>query len=641
MTDAAKRRNKMSKKHRKNNQHTAGKNNIIESNVAQSNVLNLILAVISVLGISLFFLSSSGSITNILFLVILFYFYRRYGFCGTKRQKIFSLSMAGIFSLLSALGKISRSDENITDTLGRYTDSVVKDAFHHEITLSGWKSPGNIILMLIMVMGIFIVLYFLFLSFFRIYEDLCKADRPEKHKFPIKLFGISFIFIIICWIPYLILNYPGVVAFDTITQYKQILGLMPYSNHHPLFHTFFMKICYDIGMKLFGNINAGVGLCSFAQMCIVSLIFSYVIAVLYKNGVKLKYCICILAFYALVPINGQQAVTILKNFLYSGFVLLLSVLFYQIFICREDNRFLDVIFPVSIFLATTFRSNGRIMFILCLPFIFMCLKNFAKKKRIYLIVSALFPLVLSFVITGYVFPALGFETHDTVESLHMPMQHIARTVIECEDELTPADIEGIKKFCASDMEEIKKTYNCRHANAIKELMRREGKNEVISANKADFLKFYLALGIRHPLPYIKAEIDMTVGYFNSDIQYIYTMMYGVYKNDLGITQYFPDDSIVCQKFRKFCEVFRYVPLYGNLFNPPTVFLLIIFITGVLLYAKKYVYIMVSLPVLMDLVTIFLAAPIHAQVCYVYSQLITIPLILAVFYMSFFNKKISA
>lgn len=35
---------------------------------------------------------------------------------------------------------------------------------------------------------------------------------------------------------------------DSINQFEQVLGVIPYSNHHPFVHTMLIKLLYQIGL---------------------------------------------------------------------------------------------------------------------------------------------------------------------------------------------------------------------------------------------------------------------------------------------------------------------------------------------------------------------------------------------------------
>ena len=79
-------------------------------------------------------------------------------------------------------------------------------------------------------------------------------------------------FIFLAWIPYFLNYYPGVISADSMSQICQSLGIIGVTNHHPVFHTFFISIAMNMG-KLMGNYNIAVAIYSVAQMNVAAGIF--------------------------------------------------------------------------------------------------------------------------------------------------------------------------------------------------------------------------------------------------------------------------------------------------------------------------------------------------------------------------------
>ena len=48
-------------------------------------------------------------------------------------------------------------------------------------------------------------------------------------------FGLLF-----CWLFWFLYQFPGVLTPDSISQFSQATGLIPFSNHHPILHTLFV-----------------------------------------------------------------------------------------------------------------------------------------------------------------------------------------------------------------------------------------------------------------------------------------------------------------------------------------------------------------------------------------------------------------
>ena len=71
---------------------------------------------------------------------------------------------------------------------------------------------------------------------------------------------------LLCWLPYFLYEYPGVMTPDSINQYAQIIGAYQLSNHHSIVHTALIGMFYNIGLSLTGNLHTGLALYTIAQM---------------------------------------------------------------------------------------------------------------------------------------------------------------------------------------------------------------------------------------------------------------------------------------------------------------------------------------------------------------------------------------
>ena len=120
----------------------------------------------------------------------------------------------------------------------------------------------------------------------------------DKHPF---LF--SFLFIFICYLPYIICFYPVILNYDSGYQIREMLGLHTFyldsvilldesvtlTNFNPLIHTFLLGGLFKFGYTL-GNQNFGLFLYTIIQLSIVISVFAYTIVYLKKQ----KYMIILL-----------------------------------------------------------------------------------------------------------------------------------------------------------------------------------------------------------------------------------------------------------------------------------------------------------------------------------------------------------
>lgn len=597
-------------------------------------VNQVVYALLSAVALNFVFLYSTGNIFNLFFFFVFWFLYKKYGIPNLKTRSGRCACLGGLFfSAIFSLGRVGRTNESLLDALSRFKESILKDEYASVVSLSGYSSFPDKLALGTMFVGLWLTFWFIFEQLMK-YIEIKSDISPDYKKSYIKKRYFWFIagIIAICWLPYLIINYPGVLTADSIYQISQIEGDNVLNNKHPLIHTGLISVCWQFARVLELDSNIGVALYSVIQMCILALIDSYTIVVLYKYGLKVKYCICIVAYFALLPLNAMSAITMWKDILFAGFVLWFSTLLFEIFICGENSRKYIILLSISGFFMIMFRSNGIIAYFLCLFFIFLVFKKKCSKE---MMVWLFIPVIMSLVISGPIYSVFHIEKGNIVEALSMPLQHIARVVVDCETELSESQIEQIEELAPLD--DIKRFYNCRFSDPIKSLMWICESDIKIAENKTEFLKLYLELGSQYPKEFLLAEIDATLGYWYSELQY-HTMAMGGYPNGYGITWIFDIHPEWWNILSDWCNLYREIPILGCLYNMGTVFLIILLICICDIYLKKYTNLIISIPVIMTWCTIMIAAPLHAEMRYVYSSMVCVPLIIGNFVLSIQSQK---
>ena len=219
---------------------------------------------------------------------------------------------------------------------------------------------------------------------------------------------------------------------DSISQYSQAMGLTGYSDHHPFAHTLLIKLFLSLGMALFNNVYAAIACYTIFQMVLMALLLCYCLCILYRYGAGRKLCLLFLIFYACVPYNGSFAVTMWKDVLFSGFLLLFALCIYRLLhLYPSDEKLkkqpgLLALLLLSGLLVCLFRSNGLYVFLLTSPFLVIVLRREWKL----LLPGLLIVAALALCIKGPVYDAIGVAEPAFSESLSIPAQQIARVVHE-------------------------------------------------------------------------------------------------------------------------------------------------------------------------------------------------------------------
>jgi len=301
------------------------------------------------------------------------------------------------------------------------------------------RKPLNIT-MFIFLFIILIILFKYILIKINYFLEKYKEKKDKPHNRILLLFdehpiAFSIIFMIICWLPYIIAYYPGILNKDNVYQVKQFFGIdNKYSyyvnlidknqiitNHHPYLHTILLGTCIKIGMRM-NNVNLGFFIFTSLQVLLFLLTMSYSIYYLKKNNINYKYRFILLLIYSLVPLFPFYAITLVKDSIYSCFFLLYIIILHSIIKNELNTKNMVQIVIISILLFL-FRNNGFYIFLLSFPF--LLIKN--KKKFNYIIVI----LIVFFSYEAYnkvILPSLKVTPTSIRETLSIPFQQTARYI---------------------------------------------------------------------------------------------------------------------------------------------------------------------------------------------------------------------
>lgn len=220
-----------------------------------------------------------------------------------------------------------------------------------------------------------------------------------------------FLLLLACWLPWFLYHFPGVMTPDSLSQYSQAMGMTGYSNHHPFVHTLLIRLFTSLGNALFHNVYAGIACYTVFQMTAMALIIVTCIRVLIRCRAGKTLCFVFLLFYALVPYNGIFAVTMWKDILFSGILLLFVLCIYQFLPLYREGKplytkpLLFLSFLLWGILVCLMRSNGLYVTAAAAPFL---LAAFRKQWKL-LLPSLLLILGSAMLIKGPVMDSLGVE----------------------------------------------------------------------------------------------------------------------------------------------------------------------------------------------------------------------------------------
>lgn len=480
----------------------------------------------------------------------------------------------------------------------------------------------------LLVIPIFLVLFAfitgLLCVFLYYYRRLVAIDSEAQGLNYKKLFFVYLGLILVAWLPYFIIFFPGNASPDSIDQWAQATGVIKLSNHHPVFHTLIIRL------STFISGDRSPWAYSLMQMLLMSSAMAFVVTWLRKKGLKKYFVWLVLAFFALHPINGMYSITMWKDVLFSGSVMILTLAIAEIVLSRGKSllsNFYFWLFSISAVCVANLRSNGALVAVLSLFFILILFKKYRKKLAI-----ALMIVLSSIVIRSVVVAALDVPNPKIRESLAIPIQQVSRVVV-ASGKISKSDVKLISKVMPID--EIKLSYANNTVDPVK--FNPNFNNDELENNKFDYLKLWFRIMLENPKLYIKAYLDETRGYWDP-MAYNWSIFYGIEKDNFNLMDLDNSNSVQEKYAIKFIEktqsLIAFKPFWsGAIYNYVMIFMLI-----AMFYVskrKKWLYLLVATPFLLNWLTLLIATPTANNARYIYCSFLVSPIVI---FLSIYNNK---
>lgn len=466
-------------------------------------------------------------------------------------------------------------------------------------------------------LGFFICFYKLLLLLFSFSADkdtlkevLYRKDGGIRH-----LPFYCFLGCLLCWLPYFLYEYPGIMTPDSLNQLEQVLSLTAYSNHHPFVHTMIFKLFYHIGFALTSNMVTAVSFYTFFQMCFLAYSIYYFLKTLDSFLIRPGILIAITLFYALVPYHAVFSVTLWKDIPFAAVVLLFSCSMFRMLHERKPSTLLMFFF--SGFMICLLRSNGWYGFLFCLPFLL-----FYYRKHIKTTLPVILGILLAACIVRYpVMNALRVTPPDLVESLSIPIQQIA-AVLARDRALEEEQLFLIEQVI--DTTYVKDLYNPMFADNMKELVR-AGNPDYLCAHKGEFLKLWFSLGTAYPGDYLKAYINQTYGYWYPDSFYPVADGEGISATSLGVSHTpLIGGPLVIKGKEIALKLGSMLPIYSLLWSMGIAFWFFLFCIGNVFARNEKAKLICYLPSFALFLTVMIATPVATDFRYVYFMVFSTP-----------------
>lgn len=467
------------------------------------------------------------------------------------------------------------------------------------------------------------LLYFLAgcLLFFDLY--LISVDSKIKNGMTMEVLPISkwnkknwllySIILFIAWIPSLVTYFPGIVPDDATVSMAIVFGEMPWDNHFPVFYTLVVGGFLFVGHCL-NDYNISIALYSVFQMLIMAAILGHLMEWLEQKGIKKILIYLGLAYFAAAPVFGNYAVVMWKDPVFSGILILLTLLLIDHVVIKPDS-FLDkkilICYSGLIILASLMRNNGIYIGILLSAGLLIVYRKRIKRVLITSVVS----LGLVWFITGPVYEHVFSAENVFVESIGIPLQQMARVVIE-DGKMTEEEKAFMDHLLP--LEKYQDYYWPFLADPVK--WAPEFDTEYLDSHKTEFFKVWLSMLTKNFDIYVKQYLMGTYGFWHiggeTNYEFVKT---DIAKNWWGMYQSQPFENRLGYPMQeKLAERYDYIS---------TGLLVWILLFDIVLcwMRKKSIYMIPLLVLAGNWITLMAASPTAFGVRYIYVLVIGLPL----------------
>lgn len=449
-------------------------------------------------------------------------------------------------------------------------------------------------------------------------------------------FVLVFVTMLLFWAYPVVISYPANMNWDAWYQLQQFWRFSPFDTHQPIVHTIVMGVFTYVG-KVLGSGSVGLFLFIVFQTIIYALIVSYAFVLLDRLYAPLWLRLIYLITCIFSPYYVNSVGSVIKDSLYSIFFLLMII--ELIYAMIDLDTFLDTKYHwflsmISLLAVLTLRSNGKhILYPLYLLLSIVLIKRYwgnNKDKVIKPLIIMVVPVVimLSF---NVAFKASVSEVKDVsiVESLSLPFQQTARTIVEHSEQISASEKRAIDAVLYYD--QMAEKYDSRISDPIKALYKDGCSKEDLRI----YLQTWIKMFFKYPRSYVDAVVEQNYGlvypfYINDTVFMDYLAdgeLAGKFAQKINLKEYKGFEHQKDQLYNWYMLMYH-IPIWGLLSNPAfyVFILLLLFIDSVI--EKKLEQIILMLPLILCVVCIILGPVLHGHPRYAFPIIYSIPLVYA-------------
>ena len=456
-----------------------------------------------------------------------------------------------------------------------------------------------------------------------LYVNRVYTKRSTKEVTMRKFYFFSFVLLLLAWLPYVLIYFPGGVFSDTFASIDFAYSMDDYgmtmlNNHHPILYTLIWR-----GAILFGRLfHQGIFFATATMLILQYLTMAAVLAFLlfwvHRRGLGIKITLVLQIFLMFFPLYPLYVVSLWKDTFFALALLLFSLCVGDLVFDGADRllrnpRYL-IKFVILGFLTSFTRNNGKyIVFLTMAVLLLLQARRLLSHWRAVLAFVMLTTIVV--VIQGPIYEKMNYNVDTTVESLGIPLQQLSYLVYYDYD-FTEEEQAYIDSIISE--ESIKEWYHPCIVDPVK-WNAPDFQGPIIEEDPLEFLQCWLSLMVHHPVGGIKAYLLATAGFWAPSV----TSRDGYVQNWMWNNQYGLECTDLIEKFTG--HTIRALTDSIEPVSSAVFFIILVLGAFVSLMRRDYRKLLLLLPAAGCWATVMIATPIACSLRYVYILVLAIPL----------------
>lgn len=358
-------------------------------------------------------------------------------------------------------------------------------------------------------LGCFWVFYFCALGvLYERFDQITPKRSVQRH---IPYFWV----LLVLWLPYVLLCFPGGIPYDTGTSLLYSLGIDRSNTNNPYFQNYLFGAVYRLGEAL-GSVSGGIFLYVLLQMLFYLVCLSRSLNLLEHWGTHPRLVLGLLLLYGVLPVFPCYALSMGKDSNFALVLLSLGVLLLEFSLDTESflkSRGKMAALALLSVLAGLLRNGGYLIGLLC---VLAC--GVLRLRRTRQLSWRFVPILLGILAVEFLLPPILRVPEGTInEFMSIPLQQTAYYAVEFPDEVTDRERKVISAVIDYD---VLGEYVPGLADPVKDRFKADASREEL----ADYWGVWMAQFRKHPDAYLKAFYHQSYAYYSpaaerSDLKY--------------------------------------------------------------------------------------------------------------------------